>query len=150
MHPLVTLPHPGLCPICSMPLVRLSGTAKQAKSEASLPLTIPLTAVPDTGLRKIVYVEKGKGRYLPVEVVTGPRADDGYPVLSGLREGDRVVVRGNFLLDSQSQIRGLPSLFYPEGQQGASGHRHDEVSPSGSDPQEPALPEDHSRHGGQP
>jgi hypothetical protein len=39
-----------------------------------------------------------------------------------VKEGDRVVVRGNFLLDSQFQIAGLPSLFYPTGQAPPTGH----------------------------
>jgi hypothetical protein len=41
-----------------------------------------------------------------------------------LKEGDRVAVRGNFLLDSQFQIRGLPSLFYEHCQAPAAGHPH--------------------------
>jgi hypothetical protein len=44
-------------------------------------------------------------------------------VLGGLKPGDRVVVRGNFLLDSQFQIAGKPSLLYPEGiTGGGAGH----------------------------
>lgn len=45
-------------------------------------------------------------------------------MLGGLQEGDRVAVRGNFLLDSQLQIQGLPSLLYAEGQPGTIGHHH--------------------------
>jgi Cu(I)/Ag(I) efflux system membrane fusion protein len=93
------------------------------------PLSVPVTAVLDSGVRKLVYVETGKGRYAPAEIVTGPRTDDAYPVLSGLKEGDRVVTRGNFLLDSQFQIRGLPSLFYKEGQAPAAGHQHGGPTP---------------------
>jgi hypothetical protein len=48
-------------------------------------------------------------------------------VLDGLKEGDRVVSRGNFLLDSQFQISGKPSLLYPEGMAG-SGHTHGSVA----------------------
>ena len=96
------------------------GAGKAARRE----LTVPLTAVLDSGTRKIVYVEKGRGQFLAVEVRTGERLDDAYPILSGLNEGDRVVTRGNFLLDSQFQIRGLPSLFYKEGAAPAAGHQH--------------------------
>jgi Cu(I)/Ag(I) efflux system membrane fusion protein len=85
---------------------------------------VPVTAVLDSGVRKLVYVEKSRGQFAPVEIVTGPRTDDAYPVLSGLNEGDKVVTRGNFLLDSQFQIRGLPSLFYKEGQTAGAGHQH--------------------------
>ena len=43
-----------------------------------------------------------------------PRAGDYYPVISGLKEGDRVVTRGSFLVDSQFQITGKTSLLYPQ------------------------------------
>jgi len=70
------------------------------------------------------------------------RAGDFYPVLAGLKEGDRVAVRGNFLLDSQFQISGLPSLFYEHGQAGASGHQHGGggTSPGGAKPTGQATP----------
>ena len=110
----------------------VAGTGKAAR----LALTVPLTAVLDSGMRKIVYVEKGRGQFLAVEVTTGERLDDAYPILSGLNEGDRVVTRGNFLLDSQFQIRGLPSLFYKEGAAPAAGHQHG--APSA--PASPASP----------
>ena len=125
MHPLVVLPRAGECPVCKMKLVQIPGTPASAKPEGDqLLLAVPVTAVLDSGVRKLVYVEKSKGQFAPVEIVTGPRTDDSYPVLSGLNEGDKVVTRGNFLLDSQFQIRGLPSLFYREGQAGAAGHQH--------------------------
>ena len=91
---------------------------------------MPITAVLDSGMRKLVYVEKAKGLYVPVEIVTGPRTDDAYPVLSGLKEGDKVVTRGAFLLDSQFQIRGLPSLLSTEGQAPTGGHDHGAPSTS--------------------
>ena len=130
MHPLVLRPQAGQCPVCKMTLVQIPGTPASAKPEGGhLLLTVPVTAVLDSGVRKLVYVEKSKGQFAPVEIVTGPRTDDSYPVLSGLRQGDKVVTRGNFLLDSQSQIRGLPSLFYKEGQAAVAGHQHDGASP---------------------
>jgi hypothetical protein len=45
-----------------------------------------------------------------------------YPVLGGLEPGDEVVVQGGFLLDSQQQIEGMPSLLYSEGRSAASLH----------------------------
>jgi len=128
MHPLVLQPQPGQCPICQMALVQIPGkpaVTKSAKPEADqLLLAVPVTAVLDSGVRKLVYVEKARGSFVPVEIVTGPRTDDLYPVLNGLNEGDRVATRGSFLLDSQFQIRGLPSLFYKEGQTSVSEHQH--------------------------
>ncbi len=142
MHPLVLQPKAGQCPVCKMALVQIPGTPASAKPEGEqLLLAVPVTAVLDSGVRKLVYVEKSKGQFAPVEIVTGPRTDDSYPVLSGLSEGDKVVTRGNFLLDSQFQIRGLPSLFYKEGQAAAAGHQHGGASPppSGASPS-PATP----------
>jgi len=69
-------------------------------------LSIPYTAVLDTGVRKLVYVELDKGEYSPVEVRVGPRADNYVPVLSGLKKGQRVVVSANYLIDSQSTLGG--------------------------------------------
>jgi hypothetical protein len=53
-----------------------------------------------------------------VEPKLGPRTGDYYPVISGLAESDRVVVRGNFLIDSQFQVTGKASLLYPQGSTG--------------------------------
>jgi hypothetical protein len=123
-----------------MALVQIPGTPAKAKSEGEqLPLAVPVTAVLDSGVRKLVYVERSKGQFAPVEIVVGPRTDDAYLVLSGLSEGDNVVTRGNFLLDSQSQIRGLPSLFYKEGQGAMPDHRHDGAS-SAATPGGPPSP----------
>jgi len=125
MHPLVLLPQAGECPVCKMALLQIPGTPAETNTEAEkLVLAVPVSAVLDSGVRKLVYVEKSNGQFEAVEIVTGPRTDDSYPVLSGLSEGDKVVTRGNFLLDSQFQIRGLPSLFYKEGQAAAAGHQH--------------------------
>ncbi len=148
MHPLVLQSHGGKCPICSMALVQIPGKPKGAKPEGDqLFLTVPVTAVLDSGIRKIVYVEKSKGRFAPVEIVTGPRADDSYPVLSGLSEGDWVATRGNFLLDSQFQIRGLPSLFYKEGQAAVAGHQHGGAS---APPASGSKVQEHQQHAPQP
>jgi hypothetical protein len=63
-----------------------------------------------------------------IDLKVGPRAESkdesgqqrSYsPVLSGLQAGGRVVVRGGFLLDSQRQIEGMPSLLFPQGQSGS-------------------------------
>lgn len=124
MHPLAVLPQGGECPVCKMALIQIPGIPASVTSDFErLLLAVPVTAVLDSGVRKLVYVEKIKGQFSPVEIVTGPRTDDSYAVLSGLTEGDKVAVRGAFLLDSQFQIRGLPSLFYKEGQ-AAAGHQH--------------------------
>ena len=144
MHPQVLQAQGGDCPVCQMALIRIPGEPEDDKGDEKLPpLSVPVTAVLDSGIRKLVYVEKAAGRYEPVEIVTGPRTDDAYPVLRGLNEGDRVVTRGNFLLDSQFQIRGLPSLFYKEGQAATPGHQHGGASPPVVPPKEQPAPHQH-------
>jgi Cu(I)/Ag(I) efflux system membrane fusion protein len=107
-------PHdsPGRCGTCGMNLVRVEAPAGPQGAEL---LAVPVTAVLDSGLRQIVWVEREPGRYEAAPVQLGPRAGDHYPVLAGLTEGQRVVVHGAFLLDSQAQIEGRPSLLYPRG-----------------------------------
>ena len=78
-------------------------------------LAIPVSAVLDSGVRQLVYVEKEHALFESREIVLGPRAGEYYPVLHGLAEGERVVTRGGFLIDSQFQISGRPSLLYPGG-----------------------------------
>jgi Cu(I)/Ag(I) efflux system membrane fusion protein len=94
-------------------------------------LAVPATAVLDTGKRQVVYRKNQQGAYELVEVQLGPRAtvdlsggsrEDFFPVLGGLKVTDEVVVRGAFLLDSQRQIEGMPSLLYAEGRSAASLH----------------------------
>ncbi len=126
MHPSVLQPATGRCPICGMQLTRIPGEPGAAISDdEQLVLAVPVTAVLDSGVRKLVYVERSPGTFAAAQITAGPRAGEFFPVLSGLEPGDRVAVRGNFLLDSQFQISGLPSLFYREGQAPAPGHQHE-------------------------
>ena len=113
MHAQLLLPTGGPCPLCQMPLVQIPGPTNEVSPDDELVLSVPTTAILDSGTRRIAYVERTPGEFAAVEVKVGPRAGDFYPVLDGLKEGDRVAARGNFLLDSQFQIRGLPSLFNP-------------------------------------
>jgi len=68
-------------------------------------LTVPESAVVQTGERTLVFVDKGQGHYEPREISIGERVSGGYRVRSGLVAGERVVVSANFLLDSESSIR---------------------------------------------
>jgi multidrug efflux pump subunit AcrA (membrane-fusion protein) len=69
-------------------------------------LTVPATAVLDTGLRQTVFVDLGGGHIEPRQVRTGERLGDRVEIVSGLKEGERVATSGNFLLDSETQLRG--------------------------------------------
>jgi Cu(I)/Ag(I) efflux system membrane fusion protein len=144
MHPSVIESVPSKCRICGMELVQIPGTpGAPVAEEDQLVLAVPASAVLDSGLRKLVYVERAKNQFASVEITTGPRADDWFPVLSGLKEGERVAVRGNFLLDSQFQISGLPSLFYEHGQVGVSGHQHAGSPSSGQESLATPTPAEH-------
>jgi len=68
-------------------------------------LVVPEGAIIDAGARKLAFVDLGGGLYEPREVVLGERADQGFVVLSGLSEGEKVVVAANFLIDSESSLR---------------------------------------------
>jgi len=69
-------------------------------------LAIPRSAVLDTGTRKFVYVAKGNGEFEGRQVQLGATGTDYYPVLAGLKEGERIVSQGSFLIDSQTRITG--------------------------------------------
>jgi len=75
-------------------------------------LAIPRQSLIDTGIRKIVYVDLGEGRYKMVQVKTGYVSDDYVQIIEGLKEGDMVVTDGNFMLDSQATLTGGASLLY--------------------------------------
>jgi Cu(I)/Ag(I) efflux system membrane fusion protein len=78
-------------------------------------LAIPTEAVLDSGLRKIVYVEKKPGVYEMRDVKLGVSGERYVEVLSGIQKGEMVVTSGNFLIDSESQLRAGP---------GGGGHSH--------------------------
>ncbi|MFH0796666.1 MAG: efflux RND transporter periplasmic adaptor subunit [Candidatus Omnitrophota bacterium] len=77
-------------------------------------LSIPATAPLLTGKRAVVYVEVKPNVFEGKEVVLGTRAGDFYPVISGLRAGERVVTKGNFKIDASLQIQAKPSMMKPE------------------------------------
>ncbi|MBI3601986.1 MAG: efflux RND transporter periplasmic adaptor subunit [Candidatus Omnitrophica bacterium] len=68
-------------------------------------LIVPQEAVMDTGLRKIVFVQTRPGVFEPREIQVLALGDNGWAVKSGLKEGQKVVVDGNFLMDSESRLQ---------------------------------------------
>ncbi len=75
-----------------------------AGNPAAVP-TVPVSAVIDSGVRQVVIVAAGEGRFESREVKIGARGEDYVEVLSGVKEGDRVVMAGNFLIDSESNLK---------------------------------------------
>lgn len=67
-------------------------------------LTVPGSAVVNTGTRSLVFVDMGAGRLMPHDVETGTAAGDYIEVLAGLEPGQRVVTSAQFLLESESNI----------------------------------------------
>ena len=59
----------------------------------------------DSGARTLVFVDRGNGHYEPRRVEIGWRADDRVEVARGLSPGERIVVSGNFLLDSENRMK---------------------------------------------
>ena len=69
-------------------------------------VTVPKSAVIDTGNRSVVFVETAPDTFSARDVRTGESSEDRVAVLEGLREGERVVAAGNFFIDSQAQLAG--------------------------------------------
>lgn len=121
MHPDIIKDIEGTCDICGMNLIstREFGFSEKPTQERMV-LVIPRMAPLLTGKRAVVYVEEptdtaGVRRYQGKEVVLGPRAGEYYVVLSGLRQGEKVVTQGNFKIDSALQILAKPSMMNPAG-----------------------------------
>lgn len=72
-------------------------------------LLLPSEAVIRTGTRNVVLVASGDGHYQPVEVRLGPESDGKTVVLEGLSEGQQVVTSGQFLIDSEASLKGVPA-----------------------------------------
>ena len=70
-------------------------------------LIVPADAVIDTGVRQIVYVDKGEGNFEPREVSVGLRTDKMVEVTQGLRVGEKVASSANFLIDSEAKLKGV-------------------------------------------
>ncbi len=88
-------------------------------------LSVPADAVIDSGLQQHVFVERSNGVLEPREVQTGWRLGDRVQVLRGLREGERVVASGAFLVDSESRLRFSPAgQAPPPGPQPSPAHHH--------------------------
>src|SRR5213594_1765694 len=94
----------------SNPQMRLRpGMFVQVSLEASLgadAVSVPRSAVLDTGKEKVVYVAKANGVFEKRSVEASIAGDDFYAVTRGVKAGERVVTHGNFLIDSQTRLTG--------------------------------------------
>lgn len=72
--------------------------------EAEKTLAVPTSSVLITGGKSLVFIYKGKGYFIPKYVTIGRRADGYYPVLSGLKNDERIVTSGTFLMSADSNL----------------------------------------------
>jgi len=74
-------------------------------------VTVPMSAVIDSGTRQIVFVDDKEGRYESREVKLGARGNNYVEVVTGVKNGEPVVVSANFLIDSESNLRAALRSF---------------------------------------
>ena len=74
-------------------------------------MVVPEQAVLDSGKQTLVFVVRGEGLFEPRTVTLGPRIGAMYEVYDGLKEGERVVTSGNFLIDSESKLMASTSMM---------------------------------------
>ena len=107
--------------------VRLSSPTRSA-------LTVPRSAVLQTGERAVVFVDQGRGVLRPMDVVTGRTAGEYVEVLSGLAPGQRVVTSAQFLLDSESNLAEvMKSMIGMSGGSSGGGAEMNAMDKSGGD-----------------
>jgi Cu(I)/Ag(I) efflux system membrane fusion protein len=117
-------------------LTLLHAAGRQVLLHRGLVLTVPDSAVIDTGNLRVVYRETAPNTFAGVIVRLGPRmALRGstaafYPVLSGLEAGDRVVTNGSFLIDAETRLNPAAGSIYYGGSGGKSGSSGASVRPS--------------------
>ncbi|TIX07424.1 MAG: efflux RND transporter periplasmic adaptor subunit, partial [Mesorhizobium sp.] len=76
-------------------------------------VTVPDSAVIDTGDRQVVIVDKGEDSFEPRDVKIGTRGDGKVEIMEGLAEGEKVVVSANFLIDAESNLKAALSALTP-------------------------------------
>jgi Cu(I)/Ag(I) efflux system membrane fusion protein len=76
----------------------------EIKIDGGRHLAVPEEAILDSGVRKVVFIEKGSGLFEAKEVKLGAKMDGFYQIVSGLNEGEKIAASSAFLLDSESRL----------------------------------------------
>ncbi|NKB81364.1 MAG: efflux RND transporter periplasmic adaptor subunit [Nitrospirales bacterium] len=76
-------------------------------------LVVPITAVLDSGTEQLVFIDQGQSMFEPRKVTVGVRTRDAYEILEGITAGELVVTRGNFLVDSESNLKTATEMMMP-------------------------------------
>ena len=84
------------------------------RPKAAATLLVPSDAVIHTGRRSVVMVAEDGGRFRPVEVTAGLEVGGQTEISAGLQMGQRVVLSGQFLIDSEASLRGLEARLNQE------------------------------------
>jgi Cu(I)/Ag(I) efflux system membrane fusion protein len=79
-------------------------------------LTVPVSAVIDSGNRQVVIVDRGEGRFEPRPIKLGLRGDGFVEVREGLKAGESVVTTANFLIDAESNLKAALKAFTADGE----------------------------------
>ena len=113
-HPHIIADAPGKCSLCNIDLVPASdyGFTNLPQTNDKT-LVVPRNAVLMAANNSVIYVETEPGRFEIRPVILGPTSGKNIVIMSGLKEGENVAIRGNFLIDSQMQLAGNPSLIDP-------------------------------------
>lgn len=114
MHPQIIRSGPGECPICGMDLIPTSdlGYVEEPLPDQEI-VSLPRSAVLMAGDNSVVYVETEPGLFEIRNVTLGAMTDSSAIILDGVEAGETVATDGNFLIDSQMQLGGKPSLLDP-------------------------------------
>ncbi len=110
----IELPNPGMRLKPGMFArvdIRMSGHAPV--------LSVPSSAVIDSGVRRVVLLAMGAGRFAPRVVKTGLRTGERVEILEGVQEGEEVVVAAQFLIDAESNLNAALESFDPSSKMGA-------------------------------
>ena len=88
-------------------------------------LMVPREAVIRTGQSERVIIHDGEGRFQPARIVTGAESGGMVEILSGIGEGELIVVSSQFLIDSEASLQGVMLRMSPPGEIAGSGHQTD-------------------------
>ena len=86
-------------------IIQSLGVRTHTVVRSSRGITIPSEALIRTGTRNAVVLAIGAGRFQPVDVTPGTESDDWIEILKGIKAGDVVVTSGQFLIDSEANVR---------------------------------------------
>jgi Cu(I)/Ag(I) efflux system membrane fusion protein len=100
-------------------------------------LTVPDSAVLDTGTRQLVLVQRGEGQFEPRLVKLGMHADGYFEVLEGVKAGENVVVSANFLIDAESNLKAALGSFGHSAHGGTAGKQEETKGAPASKPTAP-------------